>query len=348
LTAVRYRDRISFWLQNQWYGEGPPHWALRALAPGFAGMTALRRRIWTHRSRHDAGLPVPVIVVGNLTIGGTGKTPLVIWLVETLRRAGFTAGVVSRGYGGTSRQSLEVHADSDPCRVGDEPLLIHRRTGCPVFVAPRRVAAARDLLAVRPVDVLISDDGLQHYALPRNVEIVVLDGVRRFGNGRLLPAGPLRESPARLATVDFVVCNGGEPQPGEWPMTLVGEEAVHLISGERRPLAAFAGCKPVAMAGIGNPERFFAHLRGFGVDVEAAALPDHHVFNRGDFAFPARSVILMTEKDAVKCRDFADPRIWYVPVTARLDLRLGPCLLKRLEEAGNGQTIARHSGVPDL
>lgn len=311
-------------------------------------MAALRRWIWSSRSRGDSGLPVPVIVVGNLTVGGTGKTPLVIWLAETLRRSGFTPGVISRGYGGASRQPQEVHADSDPRRVGDEPLLIHRRTGCPVFVAPRRDAAAHALLATRPVDLLISDDGLQHYALPRDVEIVVLDGVRRFGNGRLLPAGPLRESPARLATVDFVVCNGGEPRPGEWRMTLAGEEAVHLVTGERHPLTAFAGSKPFAVAGTGNPERFFAHLRGFGVDVEAVAFPDHHVFKRYDFAFPPRSVILMTEKDAVKCRDLADPRIWYVPVTARLDSQFEPCLLKRLKEAGYGQTIARHSGMPDL
>jgi tetraacyldisaccharide 4'-kinase len=329
---------IDAWLQRQWYAEAQPPWGLRALSRGFGAAVALRRGYYRRNAKVSLG--VPVIVVGNLSVGGTGKTPLVIALVELLRQHGWSPGVVSRGYRGSARAPLEVFCGSDPAEVGDEPLLIRQRTGGPVFVSPRRVEAARAVLAAG-ADVVVSDDGLQHYALPRDVEIAVVDGVRRYGNGRLLPAGPLREPVERLASVDFVVCNGGEPGPGESVMTLEGRTAVRLADGERRPLAAFAGQRIVAMAGIGHPARFFSHLAALGLNFEPVAWPDHHAYSPDDFrSVPEDTPVLITEKDAVKCRRLDDPRIWYIPVSARLDPAFAPRLLNILERFRHGQTTA--------
>lgn len=334
----RSKRGIAAWLQRQWYAEAQPPWGLRALSRGFGAAVALRRGYY--RSNAQSAVGVPVIVVGNLSVGGTGKTPLVIALVAVLREHGWSPGVISRGYGSSARMPREVHCDSDPAEVGDEPLLIRQRAGCPVFVSPKRLEAARAVIEAG-ADVVVSDDGLQHYALPRDVEIAVVDGVRRYGNGRLLPAGPLREPVERLASVDFVVCNGGEPAPGESSMTLEGATAVRLADGERRPLAAFAGQKTVAMAGIGNPERFFSHLAAAGLNFEPVALPDHHAYSPDDFrSVPEDTPVLMTEKDAVKCRRLDDPRIWYIPVSARLDPAFAPRLLNILERIRHGQTTA--------
>jgi tetraacyldisaccharide 4'-kinase len=330
---------IAAWLQRQWYGEAQPPWGLRALSSGFGAAVALRRNYYRLHERQPA-LGAPVIVVGNLSVGGTGKTPLVIALVALLRERGWSPGVISRGYGGSARAPREVRCDSDPAEVGDEPLLIRQRADCPVFVSPKRLEAARALIEAG-ADVVVSDDGLQHYALPRDVEIAVVDGARRFGNGRLLPAGPLREPVERLASVDFVICNGGEPEPGELSMALEGDTAVHLADGEWRPLTDLAGRKIVAMAGIGNPDRFFSHLEAAGLNFEPVAWPDHHVYSADDFrSVPVDTPVLMTEKDAVKCRRLGDPRIWYIPVTARLDPAFAPRLLTILERIRHGQTTA--------
>ena len=318
------RDRLSSWAQAQWYERPDPNPWLRPLSGLFAGIVALRRRAYAKGFRRTTRLPVPVIVVGNLTVGGTGKTPLVIAVTDMLARAGYRPGIISRGYGGRRlAEPMAVGAQSDPREVGDEPLLIARRTGRPVAVFPARVRAARLLLETTDCNIIVADDGLQHYAMARDLEIAVVDGVRRFGNGACLPAGPLREPPKRLAGVDFVVCQGGGAEPGEYAMVLEGAEAVSLLDESRRkPLADFAGMPCRALAGIGNPGRFFAHLEAAGLAIDAKPYPDHHPFVREDVWPDGDVPVLMTEKDAVKCHPFAGPQHWYVPVTAKLPGRL--------------------------
>ncbi|MBN8727386.1 MAG: tetraacyldisaccharide 4'-kinase [Xanthomonadales bacterium] len=309
---------MSRFLQRIWYEGTPPRLWLRALVPVYRSLRALHLAPYRLGWRRPLRLPVPVVVVGNLTAGGSGKTPLVIALVEALRERGFRPGVVSRGYGGGERGPLLLPADADPARVGDEPCLIRHRTGAPVAVGRRRPEAAA-LLAVQGADVVVADDGLQNPSLARDVELCVIDGARRLGNGLLLPAGPLREPAGRLATVDFRICNGGAPLPGEYAMTLAGGEAVTLFAPERRrPLDAFAGQRVHAVAGIGNPERFFASLRDHGIEVVPHAFPDHHAFTPDDLRFADALPVLMTEKDAIKCRAFAGDGWWQVPVRAEL------------------------------
>jgi tetraacyldisaccharide 4'-kinase len=306
-------------LQDVWYGDRLPSMWLRTLASIYAVVVRLRRALYDLGVMPRVRMPIPVIVVGNITAGGTGKTPLTIALVEALRVCGWKPGVVSRGYGGSSRLPLQVDADSDPSVVGDEPCLIARATAAPVVVGRDRVAAARLLLESAAVDVLIADDGLQHYRLRRDVEICVIDGERRFGNGRLLPAGPLREPVGRAAAIEFRVCNGGIAQAGEIAMTLRGDEAVSLASPPtRRRLGEFAGRRAHAVAGIGNPARFFAQLRAAGIDLIEHPFADHHAFVAADITFDDGLPVLMTGKDAVKCAGFAGASCWYVPVRAAL------------------------------
>jgi tetraacyldisaccharide 4'-kinase len=260
-----------------------------------------------------------VVVVGNLSVGGTGKTPLVCWLVARLQEWGFQPGVVTRGYGGSSENVLLVDSSADPSIVGDESLLLVRRTGVPVAIGRDRPSAAQ-LLVNAGCDVVVSDDGLQHYALARDCEIVVVDGERRFGNGWLLPAGPLRESEARLRRVDAVVVNGGRAQlEGALSMRLEAKDALSLIGGAIKNLREFAGHSVHAVAGIGNPERFFNMLREYGIEVVGHPLPDHARLQAADISFPDGRPVLMTEKDAVKCAAFAGAQHWYVPVTASFE-----------------------------
>lgn len=306
-------------LQRSWYA---PHarvpWWARPLAWLYGRVTGMRRALYRRGLLASTRLSVPVIVIGNITVGGVGKTPLVIALVESLRARGFKPGVVSRGYGGSARAPMLLDAQPDPTVSGDEPALIRWRTSVPVAVGADRPAAAR-LLVAAGVDVIVADDGLQHYALARDLEICVVDGVRRFGNGRLLPAGPLREPESRLRDVDFIVCNGGEAHTGEVPMQLALHDAVALRdASKRKPVSAFSGTPVHAMAGIGNPQRFFNALRGCGVDVVEHPFPDHHRYTASDLAFAGNQPVLMTEKDAVKCRGFALGDGWSVPVDAGL------------------------------
>ncbi|TAM43075.1 MAG: tetraacyldisaccharide 4'-kinase, partial [Rhodanobacter sp.] len=251
-------------LESAWYGDGRRPWWTAPLAALYGGVIRLRGRLYRWDWLRSVRLPVPVIVVGNLTVGGTGKTPLTIALAEALRAHGYRPGVVSRGYGGHRREPLLLGDTSDPTEVGDEPCLI-RATGVPVAIGRQRPVAAQ-LLLDAGCDVVIADDGLQHYALARDVEVCVIDGVRRFGNQRLLPAGPLREPLARLARVDLRVCNGGQPAAGEFSMQLRSGEVLALHDGGRRPLADFAGQRVHAVAAIGNPARFFASLRAAGIE----------------------------------------------------------------------------------
>jgi tetraacyldisaccharide 4'-kinase len=301
--------------------------ALLPLSWLFAAVAALRRLLFRLGVLKRQRVDVPVIVVGNITVGGSGKTPLVLWLAERLRERGLRPGIVSRGHGGAATAPRVVRPEDDPGLVGDEPLLLARRSGCPVWIARRRPAAARALLAARPeCDVLIADDGLQHYALARDVEIVVVDE-RGPGNGWFLPAGPLREPLSRLRRVDALVINGGAlprrlPAAG-MPRTFF----MHLGGGRFYRLGApQVTCGPEelrgkalhAMAGIGNPQRFFDHLAKLGLRFVPHPFPDHHRYTAADLAFATADGLLMTEKDAVKCEAFAPPDAWVVPVDAHV------------------------------
>lgn len=306
---------LQTWLNRIWYERDSPPWWLQPLSLTYGAVAGSRRYLYTKRLRQSTRMAVPVVVIGNLSVGGTGKTPLVCWLVERLQELGFKPGVVTRGYGGSSETGQLVGASDDPSIVGDEPLLLTRRTGAPVAIGRDRPAAAQ-LLVQAGCDVVVSDDGLQHYALARDCEVVVVDGERRFGNGWLLPAGPLREPPARLETADAVVVNGEQSFPGALSMRLQATGAVSLIDGTTKPLDEFVGRSVHAVAGIGNPERFFNMLKTWGIDVVGHALPDHARLRAADISFADGHPVLMTEKDAVKCGRIAGPQHWYVPVTA--------------------------------
>ncbi len=320
-------------LDSYWADKNFIAVSLLPLAWLFTGLAALRRAAYRIGLVKATRLPVPVIVVGNISVGGTGKTPLTMWLVQRLRAAGFTPGVVSRGYGGSATSWPQwVTADSDPAQVGDEPVLIAQRAACPVAVAPQRVAAAHLLLARAHCDVLICDDGLQHYALARDVEIAVVDGTRQFGNGWRLPAGPLRESVARLRTVDFVVMHG-DASAAEFALQLeLGNVGNLRDAASVRDVAAFRGSSVHAVAGIGYPARFFQQLRAAGVQLIEHPFPDHHAYVPGDLDFGDALPVLMTEKDAVKCRAFAAAHWWVVVAQARVDERLATLVIEKLKK----------------
>jgi tetraacyldisaccharide 4'-kinase len=310
---------VQAWLNRVWYERASPPWWLLPLSLSYGAAAGARRYLYAKHLRKATRMSSPVVVVGNLSVGGTGKTPLVCWLAARLKELGFRPGVVTRGYGGSSENVRLVDASADPDIVGDEPLLLARRIGVPVAIGRDRPAAAQ-LLVNAGCDVVVSDDGLQHYALARDCEIVVVDGDRRFGNGRLLPAGPLRESKDRLGRVDAVVVNGGHaPLEGALSMRLEAKDALSLIGGAVKSLQEFAGVSVHAVAGIGNPERFFNMLRSYGIEVVGHPLPDHARLQPADISFPDGRPVLMTEKDAVKCEGWAGPLHWYVPVTAKFE-----------------------------
>ncbi|ENZ8427766.1 tetraacyldisaccharide 4'-kinase [Klebsiella aerogenes] len=301
-----------------WSGESPLWRLLLPLSWLYGLVSACIRLSYKLGWKKAWRAPVPVVVVGNLTAGGNGKTPVVVWLVEQLQQRGIRVGVVSRGYGGKAdRYPLLLDNATSTAQAGDEPVLIHQRTGAPVAVAPLRSEAVKALLAAHDLQIIVTDDGLQHYKLARDTEIVVIDGVRRFGNGWWLPAGPMRERASRLQSVDAVIVNGGVARPGEIPMQLRPGMAVNLLTGERRDVATLDNV--VAMAGIGHPPRFFATLENCGVHpVKTVALADHQALSQSAVAVLASSeqTLLMTEKDAVKCREFAAANWWYLPVDA--------------------------------
>lgn len=325
------------WLEHHWYRRSPVSVLLLPVAVVYCGLVMLRRAGYRFGLLRSTRFPVPVVVVGNLTVGGTGKTPLVIWLAQLLRAHGYRPGIVTRGYRGqASSWPQTVRTDSDPALVGDEPVLLARSAACPVVADPNRARAAQKLVAQEGCNVVISDDGLQHYRLSRNVEIAVIDGVRRFGNGWCLPAGPLREPIARLEFVDARVTQG-EPAAGEWGMALV-DQGFHRL-GERRPAAtveSFRGKTVHAIAGIGNPKRFFDLLRRLGLEIVEHPFPDHHAFCAADFRFSGKHEVIMTEKDAVKCERL-DVSGWYLKIAARPDTRFGDWLLHRLLEHSKEQ-----------
>ena len=311
------------WVEQVWYGESRAYWPLLPLSWLFAGVARIRRALYKRGWLRSEAAGAPVVVVGNLTAGGAGKTPVTVWLANKLQARGLRVGIVSRGYrGDIGRVPVAVTQTSDPQVVGDEPLMMAQRCGCPIVVHPDRRAAAR-LLVEQGVDVIVADDGLQHYALKRDYEILVVDGVRGFGNGRLLPAGPLREPPSRAAAVQQIVINGS-PAPkvlAQLPATVSRHEfrlqptaARRLDGAAERALSDFAGERVHAVAGIGNPRRFFDMLERAGISVEAHPLEDHASLSVGALELGAGETLLMTEKDAVKCRDVSLPNAWFVPV----------------------------------
>lgn len=315
-------------LESAWYGNGRAPWWARPLSLLYGFVTRTRAALYRAGVLQRMALPVPVVVIGNLTVGGTGKTPLTLAVVHALRQRGYRPGVVSRGYGGSQRDPLLLGDAPDPAQVGDEPCLIHA-SGAPVAIGRDRSSAAR-LLVNAGCDLVIADDGLQHYRLARDVEICVIDGVRRFGNRRLLPAGPLREPLRRLQRVDLRVNNGGITADGEYAMRLQGSEAMSLFDGRHQSLAEFTGTRVHAVAAIGNPQRFFDSLRHAGIEVIEHAFADHHRFVPDDLAFADDLPVLMTDKDAVKCRGFAKAQWWHVPVKAELPDAFYRALIDRI------------------
>ena len=317
---------LETWLLSVWYGHKPlAQLALLPLTTLYCLISRVKQGLDT---RKQVAQPVPVIVVGNITVGGTGKTPVVIWLVEQLQALGLTVGVISRGYGGKAGVAT-VTANSDPQNVGDEPVLIAQRTHVPLVVGRQRNLAIQRLLADTACDVIISDDGLQHYAMARALEIVVVDGQRQFGNGYCLPAGALREPLSRLASVDFVLTNGQNLQ-------VQGDTLINLRSGNPLKLSEFAGQTVHVVTGIGNPQRFINSLQAAGLTVIAHIYPDHHAFNGTELQLKPDLPILMTEKDAVKCRAFAAEHCWYLPITAHIEADLAQRLLTRIRDLVHG------------
>jgi tetraacyldisaccharide 4'-kinase len=327
------KKTLSRWLLDVWYKD--PFLSVCLMPLGFLFSDAAKFRKFLYRlgilKTHT--LPVPVIVVGNITVGGTGKTPLIIWMAGFLKNSGFKPGIISRGYRGRSATWPQwVTADSDAGTVGDEALLIAKETGCPMAVGPLRVDSASMLLKLADCDVILSDDGLQHYALNRDIEIAVIDGERRFGNGYCLPAGPLREPIERLKSVDFIIVNGEKYEEREFSMKLVGEMLINLVTGEQKSLQEFKGIDCHALAGIGNPDRFFTLLEAAGLTCITHSFPDHYQFQRRDIEFSGNKPVLMTEKDAVKCTAFAGKQHWYLPVKAVPDAVFSEQLLNLLRD----------------
>ncbi|MDO9423754.1 MAG: tetraacyldisaccharide 4'-kinase [Methylobacter sp.] len=325
------KKTLSRWLIDVWYTDQLIGLILMPLGFLFRDFVKFRKFLYRIKVLKRHTLPVPVIVIGNITVGGTGKTPLIIWLAGLLKNQGFKPGIISRGYGGQAEVWPQwVDADSAAEQVGDEALLIAKQTGCPMAVSPIRVDAARLLLEKSACNVILSDDGLQHYALNRDIEIAVIDGERRFGNSYCLPAGPLREPIERLQSVDFIVVNGEKYQDNEFSMQITGNTAVNLVTGEQKALQDFIASGCHALAGIGNPDRFFKLLETAGLTCKTHSFPDHYKFQVGDISFPDSEPVLMTEKDAVKCMAFAGEQHWYIPVTAVPETGFAERLLRLL------------------
>jgi len=329
---------------SYWYDGSAIPFLARLASPLYGAAIALRRMAYRRRWLKRHSLPVPVVVVGNVTAGGTGKTPLTIALVNRLREAGWKPGVASRGYGredaGTPRWVL---ASTDTAVGGDEPVLIAWKTGVPVRVDADRVAAGKALVEAG-CDIIVCDDGLQHYRLARDIEIEVVDAQRRYGNGRLIPAGPLREPASRARDCDFRVVNMGQASDGteaqtacgfgEWPMQLRIDSAQPLQGGRARRLSHFQGQRVHAVAGIANPQRFFDMLRAHRIGVVPHAFADHHAYQPADLRFGSELPVLMTEKDAVKCKAFATEWHFAVPLSAELPAAFWISLLDRVEKLG--------------
>jgi len=312
------KQSFSRWLQDAWYKEMYISSALMPLSMLYDDVMRFRSFLYKKGFKKQTKLAVPVVIVGNITVGGTGKTPLVLWMARFLREQGYKPGIISRGYGGTSEHwPQRVDAESNPELVGDEAVLMANSTDCPIAVGPERPKAGQMLIEQCACDIILSDDGLQHYALQRELEIAVIDGQRRFGNGYTLPCGPLREPISRLQTVDLIIVNGQAEEDNEYSMSVEGEVAVNLLTKEQKLLTDFVYIPSHALAGIGNPKRFFDLLEQKSISIETHAFADHHKFTADDICFNDDKAVLMTEKDAVKCFSFATEKHWFVPIKAK-------------------------------
>ncbi len=308
-------------IEQIWYNGGFAVIPLLPLSWLFRCLVRVRRWLYQHDWLTINHFSAPLIVVGNITVGGSGKTPFVIWLANFLRSKGYKPGIVSRGYGGTATEWPQpVMVSSNPALVGDEAVLLVQRCYCPMVVSPNRPDAVRMLLKDFDCDIVIADDGLQHYAMGRDIEIVIIDGQRRFGNGQLLPAGPLREPLTRLKNVDLCLLNGEPLSPDEYRMTVEGISLYNLQNPEQSgELSAFKGKQIHAIAGIGYPDKFFNLLKGAGIEVIAHPFPDHHTYRVDDLNFGDDKMVVMTEKDAVKCLSFSKPEHWVLTIEMALE-----------------------------
>lgn len=332
------------WINKVWYSPSWYHWiiviALLPLTAVFWCISACRRWAFSKGVKPSHGVPVPVIVVGNISVGGTGKTPLVVYLANYLKQLGYHPGVLSRGYGGKSQvYPFTVERTSSADVAGDEPVLIKQHINCPLMVDPNRARGAKALVDKHHCDVIVCDDGLQHFGLQRDIEIVVMDGERRTGNNMLLPAGPLREGPWRLDTVDFVVLNGGKVKHNEYLMSLESGRLVNVKQTNKSMSIAELRTPVVAAAAIGNPQRFFDSLQQKQVKLkQCLRFADHHQFSDKDLP---KECVVMTEKDAVKCTEFAHDDWWYLPVRAKLPQRFDTELLARLQQVTAAKKVLR-------
>lgn len=331
----------SYFINDIWYGKSLLSLILVPFSWLYKIIIFIRQLIYKSGILPVNQVGVPVIVVGNITVGGTGKTPLVIWIANFLKQNGYNPGIVSRGYGGkASHWPQQVRTDSDPVMVGDEPVLIAKRTGCPVAASPDRYSAATGLVEHKQCNIIISDDGLQHYALGRNIEIAVIDSLRRFGNNHCLPAGPLREPVSRLKSVDMIVSNG-LPVKGEHQMEYTVNSLISVknenISCE---ITALQNKKIHAVAGIAHPEKFFNMLKKHGLKIIEHPFADHYIFKPADIKFDDDLAVVMTEKDAVKCCKFADENYWYLPINVEMSNTFIHRLTILLKELENGQEAA--------
>lgn len=308
------------WLIRAWYNKNPLLYLFWPFSLLYRLAAFIQRLPYIISLKKINRFPKPVIVVGNITVGGTGKTPLVIALANYLVMQGYKPGIVSRGYKAKASYFPQwVETSSDAEWVGDEPLLIAKRTQCPIVIAPRRSDAVSMLLAHTDCDVVLSDDGLQHYALARDIEIVVMDGQRRLGNQLCLPAGPLRESAQRLNSVDFIVVSNGVAKTGEFSMQFIADKIYNIKDPTQILTITLINNLVHAVAGIGNPQQFFNQLRIMGLRIIEHAYPDHYFYQKQDILFDDDAIVIMTEKDAVKCQHIVDERHWALPINAKLD-----------------------------
>jgi tetraacyldisaccharide 4'-kinase len=319
------------------YSRSLAYLSLLPLSAIFFLISLIRKYLYQFNLFNSFKLKVPVVVIGNITLGGTGKTPLIIHLAKELKRNGYYPGIVSRGYGSKVIGAVEVNHKSDIDEVGDEPILIQKHTHLPVFVAKDRAVAAKALMnKYKKIDIILSDDGMQHYRLKRDIEVLVIDGTRKFGNGHLLPAGPLREPKQKLNDVDAIVCSHKKVVDGSYLMKYKSKFLVNLKTKQKIPLNKIGLTNIHAVAGIGNPDRFFNDLKSLGLEFNSSAYQDHYRFTKKDFKTMSGKNIIMTEKDAVKCEKFAQDNFWYLPVEVDLNSKFTNVILKKLKYISHG------------